>query len=226
MFWRLRSKEAVLYCRISYVFSGNEWARNWSRVVGEEYSASEAWKQRSHRSEIAASEFYLLVCVYSVQRVGRYIKRRCRRKHARRMTKSLGSDMFHFGTSHGRRVIIISGGERTKCLHKSGPARARYCSRVCGARDQCLARGLGWRRRRRRMMLRILCDQWNTIGGKRRHTATSDRQLYFYTRSPGPQSRETRRTKGLPPRQKLSHFICHITVLYAACVCVCVGKCI
>jgi len=174
----MRSKKAVPYCRILYIFSGSERVGNWSTVVGEEYSRSEAWKQRSHRSEIGASEFYLLAYVYSEQRVGRYIKRRCRRKHARRMTKSLGSDMFHFGTSHDRRVIIISGGERTKCLHKSGPARARYCSRVCGARDQCLARGLGWWRR---MMLRILCDQWNTIGGKRWHTATSDRQLYFYT---------------------------------------------
>lgn len=35
------------------------------------------------------------------------------------MTKSLGTDMFHFGTSHNRRVIIISGGERTKCLYNT-----------------------------------------------------------------------------------------------------------
>jgi len=34
-----------------------------------------------------------------------------------------------------------------------------------------------------------------------------------------------RTNKGLPPRQKLSYFICHITVLYTRHVCVCVCVC-
>jgi hypothetical protein len=58
------------------------------------------------------------------------------------MTKSLGPDMFHFGTSHGRRVIIIisGGGERTKCLYKkSVVGRSGAVLRARAPRDQCLA---------------------------------------------------------------------------------------
>lgn len=46
-----------------------------------------------------------------------------------------------------------------------------------------------------------------------------DSYIFLHTLK-GTQARKMRRTKGLPPRQKLPYFICHITVLYTACVCV------
>lgn len=102
-------------------------------------------------------QYTMLIYIYIFTHFVRLPSQKHRKKCARTTTttRSLGSDMFHFGKSHDRRVIIIISLAARELKYVVFITYIYIYTRVAFTSDRC------WRRRAPR---RVLCDQWNPIG--------------------------------------------------------------